>query len=207
MISGPSLLKKWNNLLVSAIKDRDLDVIDSIFSSAADFNKTSKLAMLDVVKSEGFDIDMKLTGKNMIEVICEQIGMDVELYSRLKKMASVDGSIELAVKDLSHVTMDDTDKLATDFLHGLIYDENLTEIIKSKKGTFLGNTELNRGYPLKPILRNYAELKVNKFNLEVEIESLQSPEDKIVWGANPDGRVAHAEEAEEQYDLVSSMGM
>jgi hypothetical protein len=156
--------------------------------------------MLDVVKSEGFDIDMKLTGKNMIEVICEQIGMDVELYSRLKKMASVDGSIELAVKDLSHVTMDDTDKLATDFLHGLIYDENLTEIIKSKKGTFLGNTELNRGYPLKPILRNYAELKV-------EIESLQSPEDKIVWGANPDGQVAHAEEAEEQYDLVSSMGM
>jgi hypothetical protein len=177
--------EKWTNLVATGLKDRDINLLDELFNCAADWNRHSKLALLDVVKSEGFDVDMKATGKNMMNVICEQLSINVDLFNALKKGNRIDDSLALAKIDIDHFAIDDADAGgAAKFIKNLINENGFTEIVKVGNKTYLGSTIQNTGYQLHNGLKKFASLSVDKFTAEKEVDRLQEPGHPIVWGEN-----------------------
>jgi hypothetical protein len=177
--------ERWTMLVTQGLVDRDLVMLDELFNCSADWNRMSKLAVLDVVKSEGFDIDMKTTGKNMMAVICEQIEIDNALLNSLKKSTRIDALLADAKEDIDHFTIDDADGGdAATFINKLITEKGFTEIVKVGNKTFLGSTIQNTGYQLHNGLKKFASLSVDKFTAEKEVGRLQGPGHPIVWGEN-----------------------
>jgi hypothetical protein len=176
--------EKWTMLVTQSLVDRDLIMLDELFNCSADWNRMSKLAVLDVVKSEGFDIDMKTTGKNMMAVICEQIDIDNALFNSLKKSMRVDGHLADAKPDIEHITIDEDAGGASAFINKLITENGFTEIIKVGNKTYLGSTIQNTGYLLHKDLKKFASLSVDKFTAEKEVDNLQGSGQAIVWGEN-----------------------
>jgi hypothetical protein len=177
--------EKWTMLVTQGLVDRDLVMLDELFNCSADWNRMSKLALLDVVKSEGFDIDMKTTGKNMMAVICEQIEIDNALLNSLKKSMRIDGPLDDAKEDIAHFAIDGGEPGgAATFINKLITENGFTEIVKVGNKSYLGSTIQNTGYLLHNGLKKFASLSVDKFTAEIEVARLQGPGHPIIWGEN-----------------------
>ena len=177
--------EQWTMLVTQALVNRNLDTLDDIFNCASDWNRLSKLAVLDVIKLSGFDVDMKTTGKNMMKVICEQIDIDVGLFNSIKKQTNVMHALSIEKENISHMILDEgLTGDVPEFIDKLIYEKGYTEIIKVGRKSYLGSTIQNYGYPLHSDLNKFVSLSVDMYNINQDVEKFSVPGEKLVWGEN-----------------------
>jgi hypothetical protein len=176
---------KWSMLIANSINSRSLVLIDKLFNCSADFNRLSKLAVLDVVKLQGFEISMETSGKNMMEVLCVQINVDNILFNLLRnshKLQLLLNSDKMGISQIGMAKNEESD--ACLFIHNLIYKSGYNEITQVGSKTFLGLRGNGFGYQLHAGLKKFAMLSVDKYHIDKDADKLQGPGYKIVWGEN-----------------------
>jgi hypothetical protein len=145
----------------------------------------SKLAVLDVVKLQGFEISMETSGKNMMEVLCVQINVDNILFNLLRnshKLQLLLNSDKMGISQIGMAKNEESD--ACLFIHNLIYKSGYNEITQVGSKTFLGLKGNGFGYQLHAGLKKFAMLSVDKYHIDKDADKLQGPGYKIVWGEN-----------------------